>query len=63
MVRMECALTRPIAVYIFLGMITCGENWWRWVVGIGYTALEFIPSIEPPANMRDADPSWGTEQI
>jgi hypothetical protein len=22
------------------------------IVGVGYVALEFIPSIEPPANMR-----------
>jgi hypothetical protein len=36
-----------------------GENWYRYVpgaivalVGVGYGALEFIPSIEPPANMR-----------
>lgn len=58
-------------VYIFLGMITCGEGkWYHWVpglvvaiVGVGYVALEFIPSIEPPANMRDADPSWGAEQV
>ena len=36
-----------------------GDNWWKYtagalvtVVGIGYAALEFVPSIEPPANMR-----------
>lgn len=56
--------------YIFLGCIACGDNWWKWVagvvvavVGLVYVALEFVPSIEPPANMREADQSWGAEQI
>lgn len=31
--------------------------------GVGYLALEFIPSIEPPANMREADNTWGAEQV
>jgi hypothetical protein len=46
-------------VYIFIGSVIVGEKWFRIVpgtlvgiVGIGYAALEFIPSIEPPANMR-----------
>jgi COPI associated protein len=46
-------------VYLFIGSIMLGEGWYRWlpgtlvmVVGIGYAVLEFIPSIEPPANMR-----------
>jgi hypothetical protein len=50
-------LTRP--VYIFMGSVIVGEKWFRilpgtlvGVVGIGYAVLEFIPSIEPPANMR-----------
>ncbi|VUC19950.1 unnamed protein product [Clonostachys rosea] len=33
------------------------------VVGVGYIALEFIPSIEPPSNMREADAGWGAEQV
>ncbi|CAH0015474.1 unnamed protein product [Clonostachys rhizophaga] len=33
------------------------------VVGVGYIALEFIPSIEPPSNMREADGGWGAEQV
>lgn len=56
--------------YIFLGSITCGDTWWKWtagiiivIIGLAYVALEFVPSIEPPANMREADPSWGQEQI
>lgn len=47
-------------VYLFIGAITIGNGWWlvylagavQILVGIGYVALEFIPSIEPPANMR-----------
>ncbi|EFY93440.1 COPI-coated vesicle protein, putative [Metarhizium acridum CQMa 102] len=33
------------------------------IVGVGYIALEFIPSIEPPSNMREADAGWGAEQV
>ena len=34
------------------------------VVGVGYVVLEFIPSIEPPSNMREADVAgWGAEQV
>lgn len=33
------------------------------IIGLGYAALEFIPSIEPPQNMRDANAEWGAEQI
>merc|ERR1712169_62242 len=32
-------------------------------VGIAYVALEFIPSIEPPQNMREADGGRGAEQV
>ena len=32
-------------------------------IGIGYCALQFIPSIEPPENMREAGGEWGAEQI
>lgn len=32
-------------------------------IGVGYLVLEFIPSIEPPANMREADQGWGSEQV
>ncbi|KAF2240106.1 COPI associated [Viridothelium virens] len=56
--------------YIFIGSIIAGEGWYHWVpgtivgiIGIGYVVLEFIPSIEPPANMRDADAGWGAEQV
>ncbi|KAF2677155.1 COPI associated [Lentithecium fluviatile CBS 122367] len=56
--------------YIFIGSVAVGEHWWRilpgsivGVVGVGYVVLEYIPSIEPPANMRDADAGWGAEQV
>jgi len=57
--------------YLFIGSIILGERWFRvvpgtivMVIGIGYAILEFIPSIEPPANMRDAaDAGWGAEQV
>lgn len=46
-------------VYIFIGSVIVGERWFRIVpgtivgiVGLGYAVLEYIPSIEPPANMR-----------
>ena len=36
-----------------------GDNVWKYIdgsiivlIGIGYVVLEYIPSIEPPANMR-----------
>jgi hypothetical protein len=60
-------------------------GWYRWLpgvivilIGAGYAVLEFIPSIEPPANMRyvidhaknrltthrdAADAGWGAEQV
>lgn len=56
--------------YVFVGCIIVGDTWYKWLpgsivvlVGIGYAALEFVPSIEPPANMRDADNGWGAEQV
>lgn len=52
-------LTTRTTVYIFVGCIIIGDKWWKIasgalvvLIGIGYVALEFIPSIEPPANMR-----------
>lgn len=64
------SLTQQNLVYLFLGSIIVGGHWYQYipgtiigVIGIAYIVLEFIPSIEPPANMRDADASWGSEQI
>ena len=33
------------------------------ITGVVYVVLEYIPSIEPPQNMRDADAGWGAEQV
>ncbi|KAF2273052.1 COPI associated [Westerdykella ornata] len=56
--------------YIFIGSVIVGDRWFRivpgtlvGVVGVAYVVLEYIPSIEPPANMRDADAGWGAEQV
>ncbi|KAF2736149.1 COPI associated [Polyplosphaeria fusca] len=56
--------------YIFVGSVIVGDKWFRiipgtvvGVVGLAYVVLEYIPSIEPPANMRDADAGWGAEQV
>ncbi|KAI0159608.1 Golgi apparatus membrane protein TVP15 [Xylariaceae sp. FL1272] len=56
--------------YIFIGSILLSSHWSRYIAGaiigltgLGYVALEFIPSIEPPANMREADAGWGAEQV
>ncbi|KAF2268790.1 COPI associated [Lojkania enalia] len=56
--------------YIFIGSVIVGNGWYRiacgtivGAIGLGYVVLEYIPSIEPPANMRDADAGWGAEQV
>ncbi|KAK0627252.1 Golgi apparatus membrane protein TVP15 [Immersiella caudata] len=56
--------------YIFVGSILLDHGVLRIIagsiiglVGVAYVALEFIPSIEPPANMREADAGWGAEQV
>ena len=57
-------------VYIFVGTILLHEPTIRIIggaviaiIGLGYCVLEYIPSIEPPQNMRDANGEWGAEQI
>lgn len=59
-----------ILVYIFVGSILLHKPAIRIVagsaigiIGLGYVVLEYIPSIEPPQNMRDANAEWGAEQI
>ncbi|KAK4231262.1 Golgi apparatus membrane protein TVP15 [Podospora fimiseda] len=56
--------------YVFVGTILFHDHWSRYVagsiigfVGAAYIALEFVPSIEPPENMREADAGWGAEQV
>ncbi len=63
-------LTGDPPVYIFIGSILLNYHFVRIIVGaiiaivgVAYVALEFIPSIEPPANMREADAGWGAEQV
>ncbi|KAI9862211.1 MAG: hypothetical protein M1824_001592 [Vezdaea acicularis] len=58
------------AFYVFTGSVLLSNHWTRYVagsiiglVGLAYIALEFVPSIEPPQNMKDADNSWGAEQV
>ena len=58
-------------VYIFVGTILLHDpvpliiiGSVAGIIGLGYVVLEYIPSIEPPENMRDASAeSWGAEQI
>lgn len=57
-------------VYIFVGSILLHDSVLRIIagsivglIGVGYLVLEFIPSIEAPANMREADHGWGAEQV
>ncbi|KAJ4164503.1 hypothetical protein LMH87_006175 [Akanthomyces muscarius] len=57
--------------YVFLGCLLLGDKIISniaggvvGIIGIAYIALEFVPSIEPPANMREADAAgWGAEQV
>ncbi|PKY03687.1 hypothetical protein P168DRAFT_237884 [Aspergillus campestris IBT 28561] len=58
------------AFYIFVGSIMLHGHVLRYIagslvgfVGVGYLALEFVPSIEPPSNMRESDQGWGAEQV
>ncbi|KAJ5527119.1 Golgi apparatus membrane protein TVP15 [Penicillium frequentans] len=56
--------------YIFVGSILLHDWVLRYIagsivglIGVGYLVLEFIPSIEPPSNMRESDQGWGAEQV
>ncbi|KAJ8060473.1 hypothetical protein OCU04_010796 [Sclerotinia nivalis] len=56
--------------YVFVGSILLHDHVLRiiagsliGIIGLVYIALEFVPSIEPPANMREADGGWGAEQV
>jgi golgi apparatus membrane protein TVP15 len=59
-----------LSVYIFIGSILLGNGVFLiiagtvvGVIGLAYVVLEFVPQIEPPANMREADAGWGAEQV
>ncbi|KAL4919813.1 COPI associated protein-domain-containing protein [Aspergillus aurantiobrunneus] len=56
--------------YIFVGCLILHGHVLQYIagsivgfLGIGYVVLEFVPSIEPPSNMREADQGWGAEQV
>ncbi|KAL1890356.1 hypothetical protein Sste5346_008358 [Sporothrix stenoceras] len=56
--------------YVFIGSILLHDHTLRiiagsivGIIGLAYCVLEFVPSIEPPANMREADAGWGAEQV
>ncbi|OAX81050.1 hypothetical protein ACJ72_04615 [Emergomyces africanus] len=56
--------------YIFVGSIILEGAVLRKIagsivggVGLGYVALEFVPSIEPPPTMREAESTWGSEEV
>ncbi|WYZ45313.1 hypothetical protein EsH8_VIII_000629 [Colletotrichum jinshuiense] len=56
--------------YIFIGSILLSDNIFKviagsiiGIIGVSYVVLEFVPQIEPPANMREADGGWGAEQV
>ncbi|KAF4974195.1 hypothetical protein FZEAL_8873 [Fusarium zealandicum] len=57
--------------YIFIGCLLLGGMVVSKIagtivgsVGIVFAILEFLPSIEPPSNMREAeDAGWGAEQV
>ncbi|APA13026.1 hypothetical protein sscle_10g077960 [Sclerotinia sclerotiorum 1980 UF-70] len=56
--------------YVFVGSILLHDHVLRiiagsliGIIGLVYIILEFVPSIEPPANMREADGGWGAEQV
>jgi hypothetical protein len=56
--------------YIFVGTILF-HGWWLLylmgglvgLVGVLYVVLEWVPSVEPPSNMREAEAGWGAEQV
>jgi hypothetical protein len=57
--RTQRASNLIVAVYFFVGSVIVGKSWYQFVpgglvmfIGIAYVVLEYIPSIEPPANMR-----------
>ena len=53
------SLTGHDTVYLFIGCVLLGSHWYNYIpgslvalTGLVYVALEYVPSIEPPANMR-----------
>ncbi|KGQ01758.1 hypothetical protein PAAG_11477 [Paracoccidioides lutzii Pb01] len=57
-------------LYVFIGSILIEGHTLRIIAGtavgfagLGYAVLEFVPSIEAPSTMREADATWGAEQV
>lgn len=66
---LDCLLTNS-TVYILIGGLLLGDKLISniaggivGIAGIGYIGLEFVPLIEPPSSMREADAGWGAEQV
>ena len=63
-------LLMEMIVYILIGGLLLGDKTIAniaggivGIAGIGYVGLEFVPLIEPPSSMREADSGWGAEQV
>ncbi|KAM0458219.1 hypothetical protein ACHAO4_002946 [Trichoderma viride] len=63
-------LLTNLTVYILIGGLLLGDKAIAnvaggivGIAGIGYVGLEFVPLIEPPSSMREADSGWGAEQV
>lgn len=63
-------LLTNLTVYILIGGLLLGDKVIAniaggivGIAGIGYVGLEFVPLIEPPSSMREADSGWGAEQV
>lgn len=63
-------LLTNLTVYILIGGLLLGDKTIAniaggivGIAGIGYVGLEFVPLIEPPSSMREADSGWGAEQV
>ncbi|KAI9806165.1 MAG: Late Golgi vesicles protein [Phylliscum demangeonii] len=59
-----------LLVYIFVGSILLHDHLLRVIAGsivgltgVAYVVMEFIPSLEPPPNMREVDQGWEAEQV
>ncbi|EEH49419.2 uncharacterized protein PADG_05498 [Paracoccidioides brasiliensis Pb18] len=64
------ACPKILPVYVFIGSILIEGHTLRIIAGtavgfagLGYAVLEFVPSIEAPSTMREADATWGAEQV
>jgi hypothetical protein len=63
-------LLTNLTVYILIGGLLLGDKTVSYIAGgivgiagVGFVGLEFVPLIEPPSSMREADGGWGAEQV